>query len=385
MNEIKTIFILGGVGFVGRAVTDKYLKNNWKVVILTRSKNLKEAKNKLSLHGYDKNLFAKSISNGFLLFALNVNLVDKKWSQTDIWIQLLKKLNQPSSSILQIINLVGETSKSADEILKSNITTLESVFTLVKFIKYQNKNCLFINMGSFAEKKESKKISPYEYAKKVARQKIEKSNLCDFHFVPHYIKGKGEQKMKSVAPILWNKLKFSHRWLFGFKVGVVDVDDLAEIIYHIFEMNKIPSRGQKPVEVYVTNGEMVFGEIVKNLLPKNKQRIPSLIIPTWLEGLFLWFYSIIIPIVKSKDQFALRLASFAKRGLMDDKKQSEINDFKTAKDIKKLALDTFNYEILERNPNLIVFNKRHPVIYVLRERNKETLKRMIQKALLSSS
>src|SRR3989339_898782 len=130
MNEIKTIFILGGVGFVGRAVTDKYLKNNWKVVILTRSKNLKEAKNKLSLHGYDKNLFAKSISNGFLLFALNVNLVDKKWSQTDIWIQLLKKLNQPSSSILQIINLVGETSKSADEILKSNITTLESVFTL---------------------------------------------------------------------------------------------------------------------------------------------------------------------------------------------------------------------------------------------------------------
>ncbi|PIZ55883.1 hypothetical protein COY23_04000 [bacterium (Candidatus Torokbacteria) CG_4_10_14_0_2_um_filter_35_8] len=170
--------------------------------------------------------------------------------------------------------------------------------------------------------------------------------------------------MKSAAPILWNKLKFSHRWLFGFKVSVIDVDDLAEIIYHLLEAIRVPSRGQKPVEANVTNGELVFGEIVKNLLPEDERSIPKAIIPAWFEGLFLWLYSVIVPIVRSENQFARRLASFAKRSLMDFKKQSGADDFKTAEDIKKSALDAYNYEVLERSPNLIVSNKHHPVIYV---------------------
>ena len=385
MNEIKTIFILGGTGFVGRAVTEKYLKNNWRVIVLTRIKNFEKAKSKLFLHGFDKSLLEKSIFNNLFLFALNVDLTDEKWSQTDIWVQSLKRINVSPSSILRVVNLVGETSRSADEIRKSNVSTLESIFTLVKCVKNQNKNSLFVNMGSVAEKRRGKRPSPYEYAKEVAHQKIEKSNLCDFHFVAHYIKGKGEQKMKSVAPILWNKLKFSHRWLFGFKVSVIDVDDLAEIIYHLLEVVKAPSRGQKPVEVNVTNGELVFGEIVKNLLPKNERGIPKAIIPAWLEGLFLWLYSVIVPIVRSRDQFARRLASFAKRGLIDFKKQSGADDFKTAEDIKKLALDAYNYEVLERSPNLVVSNKYHPVIYVLIKRDEEELRRVVQKALLTSS
>ncbi len=380
MNETKTIFILGGAGFVGRALTEKYLKNNWRVVVTTRTKDLEEIKSKLFLRGFDKNLFEKYISNNLLLFALDVNLIDEEWSQTDTWVQLLKRKNVSPSSILRVVNLVGETSKSADEILKSNVNTLESIFTLVRYIKNQNRGSLFINIGSPVEKRYNKRPSPYEHAKKVARQQIEKSSLCDFHFVAHYIKGKGEQKMKSVAPILWSKLKFSHRWLFGFKVAVVDVDDLAEIIYHFLEEIKILLRGQKPIEVNVTNGELVFGEIIRNLLPKDKQSIPKAIIPARLEGLFLWLYSTIVPIFKPNDQFARRLANFAKRGLANHKKRDEAKVFKTAEDIKKLASDN-DYEVLERIPNLIVLSKRLPVIYVLKEKNQEELKQVVRKAL----
>jgi nucleoside-diphosphate-sugar epimerase len=376
MNEVKTIFILGGTGFVGRAVTEKYLRNNWRVIVSTRAKNLEEAKNKLFLHGFDKNLF-----NNSLLFGFNVDLADEKWSQIDVWIQLLKRINVSPSSIIRVINLVGETSKSADKILKSNINTLESIFTLVRYIKNQNKNFLFINMGSIVEKRYGKKLSPYEYAKKIAYQKIEKSNLCDFHFVAHYIKGRGEQKMKSAAPILWNKLKFSHRWLFGFKVGVVDVDDLADVIYHFLEEVKIPLRRQKPIEVNVTNGELVFGDIIKNLLPENKRSIPEAIIPVRLEGIFLWFYSTIIPLVKPNDQFARRLANFAKRGLANYKTPKATEIFKTAEYIKKLVSDN-NYEVLERSPNLIVLSQRLSVIYVLKEKNQEELEQVVQKALV---
>ena len=380
MNESKTIFILGGTGFVGRAVTEKYLKNNWRVIVLTRTQNLEEAKSQLFLHGFDKNLFEKSFSSNSLLFAFDVDLTDEKWSQTDIWNQLLKRINASPSSIIRVVNFVGETSGSADEIFKSNLNTLESIFTLVRYIKNQNKNSFFANMGSAVEGRHGKRLSPYEYAKEVARQKIEKSNLCDFHFVAHYIKGRGEQKMKSAAPILWSKLKFSHRWLFGFKVSVVDVDDLAEIIYHFLEEIKIPFRGQKPIEVNVTNGELVFGDVIKNLLPEDKWSIPKAIIPARLEGLFLWLYSVIVSLVRPNDQFVRRLANFAKRSLTNKKAPKEIEIFKTADDIKRLASDN-DYEVLERSPNLIVLNKRLPVIYVLKEKNQEELKRVVRKAL----
>lgn len=385
MKKIRTIFILGGAGFVGRAVTEKYLKNNWRVVISTQIKDLDKVKNKLFLYGFNKSFLEKSISNNFLLFTFDADLTDKKWTQTDIWIRSLKRINVLPSSILRVINLVGETSGSADEIMKSNISILESIFTLVKLVKTQNRDSLFVNMGSVAEKASSKRLSPYEYAKKVAYQRIKGSNLCDFHFVAHYIKGKGEQKMKSVAPILWRKLRFSYKWLFGFKVSIIDVDDLAEIIYHFLEIIKIFPQEQKPIEINVTNGELVFGEIIKNLLPKDEQNVPKTIIPHCLEGTFLWFYSVIIPIVRPNDQFARRLASFAKRSLMNVKEQSEINNFKTAKDIERLALDAYNYEVLERNPNLVISNKKNRnVIYILRKREEEELKQIVQKALIAS-
>lgn len=383
MNEAKTIFILGGTGFVGRAVTEKYLENNWRVIIPTRAQNFKEAKNKLLLHGFNRNSLDKFIANGLLSFVCDVDLANKKWIRADNWIRLFKEAGINPSSVWRIINLVGETSKSADEILKSNLNTLESIFALVRYVKNQNKNSLFVNMGSAAEKRLGKRLSPYEYAKKAARQKIEKSNLCDFHFVAHYIKGRGEQKMKSAAPILWDKLKLSHRWLFGFKVSIIDVDDLAEIIYHLLEVVKIPPRGQKPIEVNVTNGELVFGEIVRNLLPEGKRSMPKAIIPIWFDKVFLWFYSTIIPVIKPNDQLTRRLASFAKRSLIGFKKQGSPEVFRTAEEIKKLALDADNYEVLERSPNLIVSSKHHPVIYVLRERSKEELERIVQKALAS--
>ncbi|HRY76928.1 MAG TPA: NAD-dependent epimerase/dehydratase family protein [Candidatus Paceibacterota bacterium] len=378
MSEIKTVLILGGAGFVGRAVTEKYLKNKWRVIISTRTESEKKVKDKLMLHGFDEYSLEKFISNKSLSFIFGVDLTDKKWIQSDNWLKLFDELNVIIPSILRIINLVGETSKSADEILKSNIYALESIFTLVRILKLQNKDVLFMTMGSTAERKSDKNLSPYEYAKKIARRKIEEDNLCDFHFIANYIKGKGEQKMKLAAPILWNKLKFSRKHLFGFKVSIIDVDDLADIIYHLLEVIKIPPQKQKPVEVNVTNGEMLFGEMVQNLLPKNKRNIPKMIVPADLERFFLWVYATVIPFIKPHNQLARRLASFAKRSLINSKQPEMLRFFKTAKEIKGLALAADNYTVLETNPNLIVFDKHYPVIYILRERSKEELERIVR-------
>lgn len=60
---------------------------------------------------------------------------------------------------------------------------------------------------------------------------------------------------------------------------MIDVDYLAEIIYHIIEIKKIIPGEHKPIEINVTNGEIIFGEIIKNLLPEDKHDIPKQIIP----------------------------------------------------------------------------------------------------------
>jgi len=385
MNKIKTLLLLGGTGFVGRAVAEEYLKNGWRVVISTRNDNVVKIKEKLILHGFNKHNLEKLIRDNLILFILDVDLVDKKLVQINSWLKLFDKLDIFTLSILRVINLVGETSKSAREISKSNINVLNSVFILVQYLKFQNKNVIFCNMGSTAEKKQDKNLSPYERAKRIARQKIEESNLCDYHFVVNYIKGKGEQKMKFAAPYLWNKLKFSHKWLFGFKVSIIDVDDLAEVIYRIPEIVNDFSLKQKPVEVNVTNGELVFGEIIKNLLPKNKRVILKPIIPFWAERYFLKFYAFIAPRINPYNQLIRRLADFAKRGSIDSIEQAKLRVFKTAEEIKKLALDTANYLVLETSPSLIIINRYNSVMYVLRERSKEELKQIVQKAIIISN
>jgi len=384
MDKIKTLLLLGGTGFVGRAVAEKYFKNGWHVIIPTRDGDAGKAKEKLIFHGFDKYNLEKFIKDNFISFVFNVNLVDKKWFQINSWLKLFNKLNVTTLSILRIINLVSETSKSVREISKSNIDVLSSIFTVVRYLKFQNKDVIFCNMGSTAEKKQDKNLSPYERAKRVARQKIEESNLCDYHFVANYIKGKGEQKMKSAAPYLWNKLKFSHKWLFGFKVSIVDVDDLAEIIYYIPEIAKDIPLEQKPIEINVTNGELLFGEIIKNLLPENKRVMPKSIIPTWFEKYFLRLYAFIVPWIKPGNQLFRRLADFAKRGSMIHAEQEKLRVFKTAEEIKKLALDAANYLVLETGPNLIIANKHYPVIYALREKNEEELKQIVSKAIIIS-
>ena len=50
MDKIKTLLLLGGTGFVGRAVAEKYFKNGWHVIIPTRDGDAGKAKEKLIFH-----------------------------------------------------------------------------------------------------------------------------------------------------------------------------------------------------------------------------------------------------------------------------------------------------------------------------------------------
>ena len=384
MNEVKKLLLIGGTGFIGRAVAEKYLNNGWQLIITTKSLSIKDAKNKLILHGFDTVQLEKFIANKSLLFITGADLSNKRWLEINTWLNVFKEINLSPISISRIINLAAEISGPADKIIRSSMEILSSVLTIARNLKSQNKNIVFCNMGSTAERRRGKNLPPYEFVKKIIRQKIEESRLCDYHFVVNYVKGKGEQRMTIAAPFLWEKLKWSYRWLFGFKISIIDVDDLADIVYEILEIIKIPSEIKNKkllLEVNTTSGELPFGEMIKNLLPRNQRIIPEAVIPFWLEKYFLKTYAFIVPLIKSKNQTMRRLAHFAKIASLGKSDQDRLKSFKTAEEIKKLALDKANYITLEKKPTLIIIDNYNPVIYALREKTEDQLKQIVQKSI----
>ena len=383
INNRKTVLVLGGSGFVGRAMIEKYLYEKWRVVIATRISNIVQVGNKIISHDFNISKLNKCISDDQLLFITKADLSETKWKDIQIWQKSFKKIGISLDSVSRVINLISDTSGSSEDILKSNLDTLDSILTVVKELKTYNKNFLFCNMGSTAEKQSGKILPPYEKTKKLVRQKLEKVGLCNYQFIVAYIKGRGEKKMTQAAKYLWQKMRISHRWLYGFKVSIIDVDDLAEIIYYILEEFTVPSNikiNKLPIEVNATNGELVFGEMVKNLLPKKMQIVPKSMIPKSLEKYFLKIYSFIIPIIKPKNQIARRLAKFAKLGSMEVDKRKEKEIFKTAEEIKNLSLRE-DYIVLKKESILIVVDKHKPVLHVLQEKSQNELIKVVQKSV----
>lgn len=378
----KTVFIFGGTGFVGRSITEIYLRNNWRVIIPTRSKNISEAKNKMNLHGFKKDNLDFFLDRGFLIFILNTNLADSKWTRVGAWLDLFQEINISRLSISRVMNLIGETSGHSQQIFLSNIKTVQGILVLVKLIKLLNNEIIFCNMGSVSENKKGENLPPYESSKKINKKIIKESGLCNYHFLAHYIKGRGEQKMKKASPFLFKRMKVSKKWFLNFYVSILDVDDMANMIYYIVELLSINFHKRYNVEVFMTNGEIIFGEIIRNLLPGNINFEFKPILSGELEKLFLKIYSILVPVIRPRNQLSRRLANFATRSLMSKEEAEESRNFKTSREIEKMSLSSDpRFKTLERFPYIVVFNKGDSSMYVLHKKNDYELKKIIQKAL----
>jgi len=378
MTNIKTIIVFGGTGFIGRAVVEKYCKNNWRIVIPTRIKNIDIAKKKIISHGFDQGLLEEKVSKGMIVFLCDMNITNVKWSDVQNWFSLFENVLVDTSSIKRVFNFVGETSGNKEEILLSIINSLDNIFTLVKILKSKNNDIVFVNLGSTAERSEGRNVSPYEFAKKASRDMIEKEQLCDFHFVVEYVKGRGEQKMTQIAPVLWKKMKYSTRWFFGFEVSVIDVDNLSDIIFYLIETVKYTSN-HKPVEINVTNGEIVFGQMIKNLLPEEQRIVPKRVVPIFFEKMFLMIYCNFSTMLNPNNQLTYRLSKFAEKSLIPKEKQKA--SMKTATEINKLVLHK-DYKVIEEKPYFVVAHVRKSLVYVLSEKTQKEIEEIIQKSVL---
>lgn len=373
----KVIVLCGGTGFLGRAIIEKYINNGWRVLVPTRGTR-ERAKDSLIAHGINRVVLQAYINNGDLSFATEVNLCEVKWKEKQAWNEMLHESNVLPSDVSRLVNLISDTSGDKEKIWQSNIGPIEAILNIVNELKSKNRGFIFCNMGTAAENNYDKIPPPYEASKIVARNIILRSGLCDYHFLAHYVKGRGEVKMRKVAPRLWKTLFYSYRWLFNFFVSIVDVDDLADIIYYTLEkihFLKSKEMNRSTNIVLMTNGEIIFGEMIKYLLPIDQRLVPKQMIPKWFDRFFLKSYSTIVSYVYSNDQLKRRYAKFASFG---SQKNIVSTSFISISEIQAKYNDKKNYSAVTLDQYKFVFQEKGQLIYVMKERSSDELSHIIQ-------
>lgn len=373
MLNKKLLIVFGGTGFIGKSIVEQYLKNDWRIIIPTRYDNLGQViseKEGIALGGLN---LKNKIDTGEVKFIFNFDILDRKWCDRNNIEKFLNSEKIKEYSDIRIINAIVISSKGNKNTEDSTSLMTKNILSFAKSIKKIKSDSIYLNMGSTSEKNIGSDLY-YEQSKKVTRDLLFKSGLCDVHLVAGYVKGRGEIKMTNVAHKIWKVTKFSRKWLFSFSVSILDVDELSKMIYQLLEINKFVS-DIKPVEVFATNGEMVFGDLIWNLLSEKDRKIHKRILPKFLEGIFLYGYCLIAPLIFKNNQFVQRLVKFARRSLGLEKRLDTRN-----LEISQLEIlmNKGDYKILETTPFVVFCNKTETHIYIFNKKTKQELVTIVQ-------
>lgn len=396
---MKCILVAGGTGFVGRALLECLLNQKLLVVTFSRLENVEYILEKLISHGADRKKLIKYISSGNLRILPNVNLVHNAYSSICFWEKRFAEINLDKAKIDCIINLVTETQGSAKNIYNSNIVAIRNLIKLAIAIKKINPALLVIHMGSVSEKAFTKVLSPYGYAKRQVMKLLNENHLCDFHIIAGFIKGRGEKKVAKAAPKLIRKMRRFPNWFEGFKISIVDVEDVAYIIslvvqqfQSIIERIKEKFDISKPIEVSITNGEMTFGEMISCLVrEEEKVFLKNMVqLPKWFENIYLTVYAILSStFLFSRNQLIRRLGFFAKLALLryDLNIQRKINHYLnvgTSNEIKEMVKNQdrkYITDIVPNNRNIIsAYCAHNQRIYLLNHKNSSELREIVSRS-----
>ena len=220
--------------------------------------------------------------------------------------------------VLSIINVSGNTSGNNHEIEQSILGESEFLKVFVKELNSKGQYPKVAHLSSVATKYAFASKPPYEEAKYVSEKILKSNNVLDFNIYIGYVKGLGEKKMRSAVNNIWPFFSTSHL-MCSIKTSVVDVERLA--IYFLFLIegtDKITDKCHgKCVDVFISNGTIVFGEMLRALFPEAKKKsiplpLKKSIMNELMERIQLCFRGLILEIFKPNDQLSRRIAHFMK-------------------------------------------------------------------------
>jgi len=312
------ILVFGGTGFIGRVLVWTLLKLKRRCIVVSRKTNYEEVNNSF------KEIWGKSSvrflaneakKNNFIVIN-SIDYSQKKY--IPFLLEALFKKNRLNGKIKTIINVSGNTSGSSKEIESSILG--ESKF-IISFIQKLIKNGIspkLIHLSSVAAKYPFTLKPPYEKAKQESEEMLKQAGVLDYNVYIGYAKGIGEKKMKAVATKIWTYLTSSFL-MCSLKVSVVDVERLALYFLLLAEgLNmRITDNQKKCVDVYISNGTISFGSMIKALLPTELRR--QAMLPSQkkkflelIERVKLLIKGVIIETTNTNDQFLGRMSHFMK-------------------------------------------------------------------------
>ena len=391
----KVAFVLGGTGFIGSAVMEKLLSRGRTVLTTTRSPSRDVFLRLLARRGVNVNMVQRCLERHQLRVIYSFDLGSPSLSQVSQWYRALHDVGLRKEEIGVIINLVTDTSASVSGILEANLTRTANLVHFVKAMRTSGcSDLIYISMGSVAEKANVLR-SPYARAKRRVRKLLAREHASDFHVIAGLVKGRGDYNLPKAANYLVKTMTGFPLWHDGFKVSVIAVEDLANILLHLESSSHLlkehASRSRRmielPIEVNVMGGEMTFKEVLENLV--DSERAKQLRRPSALpfESLYLVAYWIVNRMFSSSDQVRVRLANFALLGALArwPALQRRINHHLTvgtADEIRGLLDLPDSVQIALDQDLLCVLRGEPSRLFILRPREVEELKAIVRQGRL---
>lgn len=388
MTKIKLknngyILVFGGTGFIGRVLVWTLLKLDRKCIIVSRKTSFEEVSNSFKeLWGESSVEFlTKKTKKNDLIIINNIEYSQKKY--VPLLVKIVLKKNDVMGRIDTIINVAGNTSGNNQEIRASILGESEFLIAFIQELTKSGVSPKVIHLSSVAAKYSFTFEPPYEKAKRESEGMLKQVGVLDYNVYIGYAKGLGEKKMRAAAIKIWPY--FSSSFLMcSIKVSVVDVERLALYFLLLAEEFDLQANNsqKKCIDVFISNGTIGLGTMVKALLPIELQGQTHM--PRQKDKLLefakrvrLWVKGVITEATHPNDQFLRRMAHFMKLaagsgigwfetkynnlnffGLKPDSESQKVNISKTTKLMFKKRKLTV--------PG-VYFDNRRRLLYIIKE------------------
>ena len=383
MKNDGYILVFGGTGFIGRVLVWTLLKLGRKCIIVSRktsfdvvSSSFKELWGKSSVE-----FLTNKVKKHDLIVINGIEYSQKKYTSF-LLDQILKK-SGVGVRIDTIINVAGNTSGNSREIETSILGESEFLIAFIQKLKKSGVSPKVIHLSSVAAKYPFFLEPPYEKAKRESEEMLKQIGVLDYNVYIGYAKGLGEKKMRAAAVKIWPYFSASYL-MCSIKASVVDVERLALYFLLLAEGLDlhVNDSQKKCIDVFVSNGIINFGAMLKALLPSELQgqiKMPhhqdKLI--EFAERFSLLIKGTLTELTHPNDQFLRRMSHFMKLASGSgvgwfERKYNNLSFFNLKPGSESQEVDinkTAKVMFKKRNSEIpgVYFDNKRRLLYILKE------------------
>ena len=253
--------LLGGTGYLGKAFAVALARAGWSVNVLSRG-------DAASCQAVRETIAAAcGKESGVRVAVTSVPLPTALRG-------VVASFTDPMITPIAVVNLglTERRQRGREELFH----WIDALLGLVESVRRGYDQVVFVNIGSITEYSRWVPESAYTSARKVLRQRVFASGLCDFHLVFGLVypdNPRMERDMRRFLPLL----RASASVLDSVRLSCIRLDLLIERLVALLSLTVTQSMPQREsectMEVRVLDEELTVGELISRVLPQEWERL----------------------------------------------------------------------------------------------------------------